>query len=41
MRETVTIDALEYEQLLKDSFILKILMDNGVENWEGYEKALS
>lgn len=38
MEETVTITASEYEKLLKDSLVLEMLMDNGVEYWDGYEK---
>ena len=30
-----------FEKLLKDSTLLDILIEEGVENWEGYERALS
>lgn len=40
MKETVTIDALEYENLLKESLQLESLYRHGVEEWQGYEKAM-
>lgn len=29
-----------FEKLLRDQFMLQALMEEGVENWEGYERAL-
>ncbi len=40
MREKITIDYSEYEDLLKDKAILEVLFSHDVENWQGFEKAI-
>lgn len=30
----------EYKELLRDSKILEVLRERGVENWDGYEDAI-
>lgn len=40
MQETVTIYKSEYERLLKAEAFLEALEEAGVDNWEGYAKAL-
>jgi hypothetical protein len=37
----VTISKEEYESLLKDSETLNALRNHGVDNWDGYEDAIS
>lgn len=39
-RDEMVINEQEYEHLLKSYFILEALIDAGVENWEGFEKAV-
>lgn len=39
VRRTITIDAEEYEQLLKDVAWLRALEAAGVDNWEGFDIA--
>lgn len=31
----------EYKELLRDSKILEVLKERGVENWDGYEDAIN
>jgi len=38
---TVTISKEEYEGLLKDSETLNALRNHGVDNWDGYDDAIS
>lgn len=35
------IEVEEYDSLKKDSELLKVLQEKGVDNWEGWEEALS
>jgi hypothetical protein len=36
----VSITFEEYRRLLRDSYFLRILESCGVDNWEGYDKAI-
>lgn len=38
--DTVTISKEEYEELLADRKILKVLRAAGVDNWEGWDYSL-
>lgn len=40
MEDTVTISYSEYERLLKAEAFLEALEEAGVDNWEGYAKAI-
>lgn len=37
--DIITISFAEYEELLDDQYMLHKLMDNGVDNWEGFLEA--
>ena len=39
--ETVTISKEDYEELLDDSLFLNCLRNNGVDNWDWYDEAIS
>lgn len=39
-KEAVTIDKEEYNNLLRDSDLLRCLIACGVDNWSGYEAAI-
>lgn len=39
--ETVVITAAEYDQLKKDQLRYEVLIQAGVESWEGYDRFLS
>lgn len=39
--QTITITKAEYNSLVKDSLLLGFLEENGVDNWEGYDEAMS
>jgi hypothetical protein len=41
MEDTITIPIEEYNQLVEDQRILDALHAGGVDNWEGYDEALS
>lgn len=41
MKRTINIDEQEYEKLLKKELFYDALIKNGVEEWDGYEKAIS
>ena len=41
MNETVTVDKFYFEQLVEESKLIPKLMRVGLQDWEGYEKALS
>lgn len=41
MDEMVTIPKKEYDQLLKESLKLSMLEGYGVDNWQGYDDAMS
>ena len=36
MEDTITISRYRYLQLQKDSAQLRVLQENGVDNWDGY-----
>lgn len=38
--DIISISFSEYEELLDDRFMLHRLLDNGVDNWDGYEDAM-
>lgn len=40
-KETVTIPLQEYERLRDISILMDCLIDAGVDNWEGYDDAVS
>ena len=37
---TVVLSEEEYKELLRDSKILEVLRERGVDNWDGYEDAI-
>lgn len=39
--ETITITKKEYEELSNDSLLLSFLEGHGVDNWQGYDDAIS
>jgi hypothetical protein len=39
--ETVVITATEYDQLKKDQLKYEVLIQAGVESWEGYDRFLA
>lgn len=39
--QTVTISKADYEQLLRERYILRALEAAGVDNWEGYALAVA
>jgi hypothetical protein len=40
MEETITISVSEFKQLKRDSKVLTLLRNGGVDSWEWYEEAL-
>ena len=39
-RSTVEITTKEYEELIKDQYLLICLQSAGVDNWDGYDEAI-
>lgn len=40
MADTVSVSREEYEELQADSKLLYALIDEGIEEWEGYDRAI-
>ena len=39
--ETVTLSKEEYDSFMEDVRMLNVLYDYGVDNWEGYDEAVT